>query len=142
MKVSECHLCEHYEVDQKNRNDRCKLMDGKLIVSITCCPKTDPVKPWRNEDTDRLKNLLKSGTHLRNIALIMNRTYTNIEEKMSLIYMPSEEERSCLNCSRSGYCHKQYVSGCGLDDWKPLTPNQIKDRILMETRKDGLSFNY
>ena len=101
------------------------------------------VKNWTHSEETRLRQLIGSGTHLRNVALILNKTYKEVEKKMIQLYAsPSAEDKACVNCGRSGYCHKQHLEGCGLKQWKSLTPKQIKERILMETRKDGLGFLY
>jgi len=134
MKVSECHNCpETYR--EKSKHYRCRVLNKDIRV-ITVCPKEPLRKPWTQAEIERLPLLVGEGTHPRKIALILGHPYSEVEKRMS------EVEKTCGNCGRLGYCGKQYKDGCGLTQWCALTPKQIKDMILMTTRKEGLGFNY
>lgn len=39
----------------------------------------------------------------------------------------------CVGCGRGGYCRDQYRGGC-VGDYVPLSPAQVKARILKEDR--------
>ena len=127
MKVSECRNCpECIRTDNKNY-PTCKKAD-KGIRSIKFCPLEPLHKPWTQREKDRLPLLVGSGTHLRNVALIMGRPY---EEVMKMVN--GVEKKSCDSCGRIRYCRDKYNEGCDLKQWQ--------DRILVETRTDGLGIN-
>ena len=92
------------------------------------CPLEPLRKKWTQEEADRLPLLIGSGTHLRNIALIMGRPYDEIIDMVNGV-----EEKSCENCGRIGYCSKQYNGGCGLNQWQ--------DTLLTESRTSGMGIN-
>jgi len=140
MKKSECHGCQHLTyAETKSRTCRCKIED-KGIETIKQCPLTETITEWTPEEKERLILLLNSGTHPRNVALIMKRPYKEVEDIMMQKYAPLHEAASCLNCGRSGYCNKQRQDGCDLTQWKRLTTDQVTARVVMHTRKEGFSW--
>ena len=47
-------------------------------------------------------------------------------------------DKSCEDCQFMGWCNRQHKGGCGFQSWRPATPEQIKARILLPTRKDWM----
>jgi len=45
---------------------------------------------------------------------------------------------NCADCGRVGYCRDQYKDGCGGENWIPVSPEQVKARILAPTRKESV----
>lgn len=60
---------------------RCRLNKTDIRTVVTC-PKTVESSPWSIEEEERLLKLASSGTHLRNVALILERPYSEVLDRV------------------------------------------------------------
>ena len=124
--MSHCTGCKHIQSPKENTR-KCEVTE-KSIYRMEECPLEPLRKKWTQEEADRLPLLLGSGTHIRNIALIMGRSY---EEVMNMVN--KVEKKTCDNCGRIRYCRDKYQDGCELKYWQ--------DTLLTEIRTTGMGVN-
>ena len=129
MNMDFCHRCQH--VQSPSSSIRTCDVTGKRIWRMSKCPIELDTPPWTEEEETRLGLLLRSGAYLRNIASIMNRRYSEVEEK-SITYNKDTENHSTMKT----YEEVRYLLAKHKhNEWKELVQVLIQGGHLSDVKR-------